>query len=66
MILKCSQHECRWRRRKEARPEEILEAALELFAEKGFSSTRMLLKEPAYLKELCTSILIVKRKFFRN
>lgn len=41
MILKCSQHECRWRRRKEARPEEILEAALELFAEKGFSSTRM-------------------------
>lgn len=41
MILKCSQNECRWRRRKEARPEEILEAALELFAEKGFSSTRM-------------------------
>ena len=32
---------CRWRRRKEARPEEILEAALELFAEKGFAATRM-------------------------
>lgn len=31
----------RWRRRKEARPEEILEAALELFAEKGYASTRM-------------------------
>lgn len=41
MILKCQKHECRWRRRKEARPEEILEAALELFAEKGFSSVRM-------------------------
>ena len=32
---------CRWRRRKEARPEEILDAALELFAEKGFSATRI-------------------------
>ena len=32
---------CRWRRRKEARPEEILDAALELFTEKGFSATRM-------------------------
>ena len=33
---------CRWRRRKEARPEEILDAALELFSEKGFSATRMI------------------------
>jgi len=32
---------CRWRRRKEARPEEILEAALELFTEKGFAATRI-------------------------
>ncbi|MCW8955804.1 MAG: TetR/AcrR family transcriptional regulator [Gammaproteobacteria bacterium] len=32
---------CRWRRRKEARPEEILEAALCLFTEKGFAATRM-------------------------
>ena len=32
----------RWRRRKEARPEEILDAALDLFTEKGFSATRML------------------------
>jgi len=32
---------CRWRRRKEARPEEILVSALELFTEKGFSATRM-------------------------
>ena len=31
----------RWKRRKDARPEEILDAALELFTEKGFSSTRM-------------------------
>jgi AcrR family transcriptional regulator len=37
----CSDHPCRWRRRKEARPEEIVEAALELFVEKGFSATRM-------------------------
>lgn len=32
----------RWKRRKEARPEEILDAALQLFTEKGFSSTRMI------------------------
>jgi AcrR family transcriptional regulator len=31
----------RWKRRKEARPQEILEAALTLFAEKGFAATRM-------------------------
>jgi len=42
MILKCSKHECRWRRRKDARPEEILDAALDLFTEKGFNSTRMI------------------------
>ena len=31
----------RWRRRKQARPQEILEAALASFAEKGFAATRM-------------------------
>jgi AcrR family transcriptional regulator len=31
----------RWRRRKDARPQEILEAALACFAEKGFATTRM-------------------------
>lgn len=31
----------RWQRRKESRPGEIIEAAFELFAEKGFSATRM-------------------------
>lgn len=31
----------RWQRRKEERPEEILNAALELFTEKGFAATRM-------------------------
>ena len=31
----------RWARRKEARPAEILDAALQLFAEKGFAGTRM-------------------------
>ena len=31
----------RWRRRKDARPQEILEAALSAFAEKGFAAARM-------------------------
>jgi AcrR family transcriptional regulator len=31
----------RWRRRKHARPQEILEAALAVFAEKGFAAARM-------------------------
>jgi AcrR family transcriptional regulator len=31
----------RWRRRKEARPQEILDAALSLFAEKGFAAARL-------------------------
>src|ERR1700722_8166810 len=31
----------RWRRRKEARPAEILDAALAVFAERGFAATRM-------------------------
>jgi AcrR family transcriptional regulator len=31
----------RWRRRKEARPSEIIEAALESFAERGFAATRL-------------------------
>lgn len=34
-------HATRWTRRKEARPSEILEAALAVFAEKGFSASRM-------------------------
>ena len=32
---------CRWRRRKEARPDEIIDAALELFVSKGFTATRL-------------------------
>src|SRR5215472_588484 len=31
----------RWRRRKEDRPTEIIAAALECFAERGFAATRM-------------------------
>lgn len=31
----------RWRRRKDARPQEILDAALAVFAEKGFSAARL-------------------------
>jgi AcrR family transcriptional regulator len=37
----CTENKCRWRRRKEARPGEILDAALELFAEKGFAATKL-------------------------
>jgi len=32
---------CKWRRRKESRPAEIIEAALDLFVVKGFSATRL-------------------------
>jgi len=37
-----SSSSCRWQRRKEARPDEILDAALAQFTEKGFSATRMI------------------------
>jgi len=33
--------EPRWARRKEARPEEITVAALELFIERGYAATRL-------------------------
>ena len=36
-----STHCPRWLRRKEARPDEILDAALDLFIEKGFAATRL-------------------------
>jgi len=42
LCLDGSQPSGRWKRRKEARPEEILDAALQLFTEKGFSATRMM------------------------
>src|SRR5690348_7307526 len=35
------QQATRWRRRKEARPAEILEAALGFFKERGFAATRL-------------------------
>ncbi len=40
MNLKCPVSS-RWQRKKEARPAEILDAALDLFVEKGFSATRI-------------------------
>ena len=36
-----TRNEPRWTRRKEARPEEITAAALELFVERGFAATRL-------------------------
>src|SRR5215475_5031762 len=36
-----SEDTTRWKRRKEARPAEILHAALDCFAERGFTATRM-------------------------
>ena len=35
------QEPARWRRRKEARPGELLEAALDCFAERGYAATRL-------------------------
>jgi AcrR family transcriptional regulator len=40
-VRKPDDDSCRWHRRKDERPEEILDAALHLFSEKGFSATRM-------------------------
>ena len=34
-------HEPRWRRRKDARPKELLESAISVFIERGFARTRM-------------------------
>lgn len=36
-----SSSNCRWQRRKEERPAEILAAALKIFAEKGFTATKL-------------------------
>lgn len=36
-----SSQKCRWRRRKENRPAEILDAALKVFSLKGFASTKL-------------------------
>ena len=41
MIGGSTERTLRWRRRKEARPTEILAAALALFAERGFAATRL-------------------------
>jgi len=40
-LNKSEQESCRWRRRKEARPAEILTAALKIFSLKGFAATRL-------------------------
>jgi AcrR family transcriptional regulator len=34
-------HQPRWQRRKDARPAEILEAALDTFAERGFAAAKL-------------------------
>lgn len=34
-------HEPRWRRRKQARPQELVDAALQLFTEQGFAATKL-------------------------
>ena len=39
--MHCPIKELRWRRRKEARPAELMAAALDLFVEKGFATTRL-------------------------
>ncbi|HTV90067.1 MAG TPA: TetR/AcrR family transcriptional regulator [Stellaceae bacterium] len=39
--METAEHASRWRRRKAARPAEILAAALDCFAERGFAATRL-------------------------
>ncbi len=39
--MKGASAECRWERRPEERPEELLQAALETFARKGYGGTRL-------------------------
>ena len=39
--MNCPIRELRWRRRKEARPQELTAAALDLFVEKGYAATRL-------------------------
>lgn len=41
MKLSLCKDKCRWRRRKEARPGEIIDAALTLFVQKGFTATKL-------------------------
>jgi AcrR family transcriptional regulator len=41
MAIEGPEQELRWRRRKHARPAEILAAALDCFAERGFAATRL-------------------------
>src|SRR5207248_2764168 len=41
LCLKMPEDEPKWRRRKEARPVEIVDAALEAFAEKGFAAAKL-------------------------
>jgi AcrR family transcriptional regulator len=41
MLPGASDDKPKWSRRKEARPGEIVDAALEVFAEKGFAATNL-------------------------
>ncbi|GIZ53257.1 TetR family transcriptional regulator [Noviherbaspirillum aridicola] len=40
-MIKCPLKKPRWERRKDARPQELLAAALDLFVERGFAATRL-------------------------
>ncbi len=40
-LISSNEETCRWRRRKEERPAEILAAALKMFSSKGFAATRL-------------------------
>ena len=40
-LVSNTEESCRWRRRKEERPAEILVAALKMFSSKGFAATRL-------------------------
>jgi len=49
-------HEPRWRRRKDDRPREIMDAALEMFLERGFAATR--------LEDIATKASVTKGTLF--
>ena len=40
-VTQATEHQPRWRRRKDARPKELLESAIAVFIERGFARTRM-------------------------
>jgi AcrR family transcriptional regulator len=60
-------NEPKWRRRKEARPAEIVEAALEVFAEKGFAAAKLddIARRAGISKATLYLYFVTKEEIFR-